>query len=159
MTELKPAQERVYFRGKKLNRRTIAALKHAEKIDGIKKLYVLSQGSYNGGKVAASGSTHDGGGAVDVSDSNLTEDERKAVVHALKDSGFAVWFRPTVAGLWGSHIHAILKNDPELSSGAAWQVESFNDGRDGLRGNRIDDTYRPNPAVRFSYNQNKPVPE
>lgn len=149
----------MYFRSKRLNRRTVAALKYAEKIDGINKTYVISQGSYSGGAVAASGSTHNGGGAVDISDSNLTTDERKAVVRALKDSGFAAWFRADVPGLWGSHIHAILKNDPELSSGAKYQVTAFNNGKDGLTGNRDDNTYHPDPAVRFSYNQNKAVPE
>lgn len=158
MTVLKDPQERVYWRGKKLNRRTIAAIKWAEKNDGVAKTYVISQGSYNGGRVAASGSTHDGGGAVDISDSNLTKEERIKVVRALKNAGFAVWFRPDVEGLWGSHIHAILKNDPELSSGAKSQVVSFMAGRDGLRGNRVDDTYRPDPPVRFSYSQQKPVP-
>lgn len=160
MTELKPPQEKVYWRGKRLNRRTVAALKWAEKkADLGKKTLVISQGSYTGGAVAASGSTHNGGGAVDISDSNLTTDERIRVVRALKDAGFAAWFRADVPDLWGSHIHAILKNDPELSSGAKYQVTAFMNGRDGLRGNRADDTYRPDPAVRFSYSQQKPVPE
>jgi hypothetical protein len=158
-TTLKDPQERVYFRSKKLNRRTIAALKYAEKIDGIKQLYVIAQGSYNRGGVSQSAGTHDGGGAVDISDSNLTDEDRKKVVRALKDSGFAAWFRPEIPGYWGSHIHAILKNDPEISSGAAQQVASFNRGRSGLRGDAPDPTYRPDPPVRFSYNQNKPVPE
>lgn len=159
MTELKPPQERVWFRGKKLNRRTVAALKWAEKNDDLAKLYVISQGSYTGGAVAASGSTHNGGGAIDISDSNLTSAERIKVVKALKNAGFAVWFRQEVDGLWGSHIHAILKNDPELSSGAAYQVRAFMAGKDGLTGNRDDNTYRPDPPVRFSYTQQKPVPE
>lgn len=146
---------RTYWRGYLLNRRTIAMLKWVEKRTGLR--LELAQGSYNAGGVSASGGTHDRGGAVDLRTRQYTDQERRLVLRALKDAGFAAWYRPEVPGLWGPHIHAIAIKDKELSGQAAAQVLSYDAGRDGLRGNREDNTYRPNPRVKWSYLLGKPV--
>jgi hypothetical protein len=152
---LRPPYQRIRYKGVTLNRRTVSALEWAAKRAGVDLL--LAQGSYTGGAVAASGTTHNGGGAVDVRVVNLTTAERVQVVRAMKDAGFAVWHRAAVPGLWGEHIHGILIADSEMSSGAMAQVMSYDAGRDGLRGNRADNTYRPSPRVRWSHLQGRPV--
>lgn len=152
---LLPAYGRVPFRGFNFNRRTVAMLRWAEKRSGV--AISIAQGSYNAGGVSASGGTHDGGGAVDIRCRHLTSTQRKRLVVALKDAGFAAWHRPAVTGVWGEHIHAIAIGDRDLSRQAASQVISYDAGRDGLRGNRVDSSYRPAPRVRFSYLLGKPV--
>jgi hypothetical protein len=119
--------------------------------------FTLAQGSYNAGGVSASAGTHDGGGVVDVRVSDLTVNEREIVLRALKNAGFAAWYRKPVVNLWGPHIHAVLRGDKELAGGAAAQVLSFDANRDGLKGQAWDATYRPSPRVQFNYRLGKPV--
>src|SRR5690606_13358071 len=88
--------------GKTVNARTAAMIKAAEKRSG--KNLVLTQGSYNPGGVGQSGGTHDGGGAVDISVTNLSN--RNAAVKALREVGFAAWYRSPSQGNWAAHIHA-----------------------------------------------------
>lgn len=152
---LLPAYGRVYWRGFRFNRRTVAMLKWAEKRSGV--AISLAQGSYNAGGVAASGGTHDGGGSADVRCRHLTSAQHKRLLTALKDAGFAAWHRPAVPGVWGEHCHLIAIGDKDLSRQAAAQVVSYDAGRDGLRGNRVDPSYRPAPRVRWSYALGKPV--
>lgn len=162
---LLPAYGRIFYKSQRFNRRTVAALKLAQKRLGLP--LSIAQGSYNT-SVEASGSTHSGGGAVDLDDATtvnghwrlLTDAERIRLVHILKDLGFAAWFR---RANWdgkgsGSHIHALLIGDREMSGGARSQVLSYDAGRNGLTNNAFDDTYRAAPRVRFSYLQGKPVP-
>lgn len=145
---------RVGWRGVTLNRRTVDALRWVEK----RSFPLLpAQGSYNSG-VGASAGTHDGGGAIDLRVRQYTRDQRIAVVRALKDAGFAAWHREEVAGLWGPHIHALLIGDREMAAGARAQVLAYDAGRDGLRGNQPDPTYRPKPRKRWSYPLGRPVP-
>lgn len=151
---LLPAYGRVIYKGVKVNRRTKAALEWVRKRTGIN--FSLAQGSYNVG-VAASAGTHDGGGVVDVRVTDLTAGEIDIVLRALKDAGFAAWYRPAVSGLWGPHIHAVLRGDKEMAPGAAAQVVSYDAKRSGLKGNAWDATYRPSPRVQFSYRLGKPV--
>lgn len=120
------------------DKRTAAMLAEAERLFGRPLYY--AQGSYRHGMTAASGSTHDGGGAVDVRTVPLGAD-RKAkmrLVKILRRVGFAAWFREATPGVWGEHIHAIAIGCPDLSSGARWQVEEYRAGRDGLNGRRPD---------------------
>lgn len=150
---------RVTWRGVTLNARTRDALRWAERRwqrnnPGLSITPV--QGSYNKGGVSASGGTHDGGGAVDIRTRNLTTAQRIDLVKALKDAGFGAWYRAPSSS-WGPHVHAIAIEDKEMSPSAAAQVRAFDAGRDGLTGNRPDDTYRPKPKVRFSYAQGKPT--
>jgi hypothetical protein len=128
---------------------------------------LLAQGSYTGGAVAASGSTHNGGGAVDARvhtldahghERNLTDKERIRLVTTMKDAGFAVWHREDAPGVWGEHVHGIAFGDKEASGGARSQLLSFDAGRDGLTGNRVDSTYRPKPRVSWNYLLNRPTP-
>ena len=88
---------------------------------------LLIQGSYEPGLDASFG-THDGGGAVDVwmVDPNnwnerLSDVEIEQIVLAMRQSGFAAWFRPANMLYEGMrpHIHAIAIGDADLSP-AAW---------------------------------------
>jgi GH25 family lysozyme M1 (1,4-beta-N-acetylmuramidase) len=123
---------------------TRAALEEAERRLGYRLTVV--QGSYNNGRVKASGPTHDGGGVVD-----LLAWDWKHKVRVLREIGFAAWYRPTRPGLWGAHIHAVLIGHPRLDPSAAAQVVAYRAGRDGLKGGRVDDFPRPNPIPVFSY--------
>ncbi|WP_374457704.1 hypothetical protein [Nocardioides sp.] len=117
--------------GKKVDALTDGALKRAEKILGYSLTIV--QGSYNPGKVRASGGTHDKGGTVD-----LMPWDRENKVRALRAVGFAAWFRPAIPGLWSAHIHAVLIGHPDLAPTAAAQTTAYLNHRDGLKGNGPD---------------------
>lgn len=145
---------RVGWRGVTLNRRTIDALRWVEKRAGVP--LSPAQGSYNTG-VGASAGTHDGGGAIDLRVGAYTPAQRIRVVRALKDAGFAAWFREATPGVWGAHIHALLIGDKDMAAGARSQVLSYDAGRDGLKGNRVDSTYRPKPRKKWSYTLGRPV--
>lgn len=117
--------------GKKVDALTDGALKRAEAILGYSLTVV--QGSYNPGKVKASGGTHDEGGVVD-----LMPWDRENKVRALRAVGFAAWYRPAIPGLWAAHIHAVLIAHPKLASTAAAQVSLYLTHRDGLKGGGPD---------------------
>lgn len=131
--------QRVTRDGKTINKRTDDMLNRAEQRLGF-KLYVV-QGSYNAGGVAASGGTHDGGGAVDLSPTAKPHE----VVRQLRHVGFAAWYRTPAQGPWSAHIHAIAIGDADLSSGARSQVQAYYGGRNGLANNAPDDGPRLNP--------------
>ena len=115
------------FRGVFLDSMTIAGILRAEKM--LHQVFHLVQGSWST-SVAASGSTHAGGGAFDAS-SPWTP----AAVAALRVEGpFAAWQRNPSQGPWEDHIHAVLMGDPLLSSAAYSQVQQFMAGGNGLGG-------------------------
>lgn len=116
---------------KKVDRLTDGALKRAEKILG--RTIPIVQGSYNAGGVAASATTHDGGGVIDTKAWDHDE-----VVSALRAVGFAAWFRPTIPGLWSAHVHAVLIGHGKLAPSAARQVDAYLGRRDGLVSNLPD---------------------
>jgi hypothetical protein len=154
---------RVTYDGKTVNARTRDALKYAQKLwrqrGGHKKTIRLAQGSYTSA-VAASGSTHDGGGVVDCRTAGvgLDAEETKQLHRALRDAGFASWIRDSRDGM-DPHIHAIACNDREMSRSAEQQQRDFDAGKNGLRNGAKDrNSYRPDPPLRFSYKQGKPVP-
>lgn len=129
--------DHVTFRGKTMDRKTAAALAIAEQRLGYELTVV--QGCYNVGGVGASAGTHDLGGVIDLSPFDW---QRK--VRVLRGLGFAAWHRPTLPGVWGEHIHAVMIGHQDLAPAAARQVVSFKAGRDGLAGNGIDpDKYHP----------------
>jgi len=100
---------------------------------------VLSQGSYTNSNPSSAG-THDGGGVVDVSVTNLTTTQRWQTVKALRTVGFAAWLRNPSQGDWPYHIHAAAVSDPDLSEPARNQVYDYYFGKNGLANHAADDT-------------------
>ena len=157
-TATENAYTRVSWRGVTINARTRDALKHAEKLWRQRypnQSIVITQGSYST-SVEASGSTHAGGGVVDIRTRNLSRDCRVALVVALKNSGAFAWYRDEDDG-FSPHIHCGFFADKEMSASAVRQGVSYDAGRNGLNNNAKDDTYRAKPKLRFSYAQGKPV--
>lgn len=113
--------------GETVNKRTADMIKAAEKKAGLD--FSLTQGSYNPGGVGASGGTHDGGGAVDISIQNISN--RTAAVKALRQVGFAAWERTPAQG-FDPHIHAVAVSDTDMSPQAQEQVGDYFKGRNGL---------------------------
>lgn len=128
-----------------LNQRTAAMLRHAERVYAqhpdsvyVPFEFLVMQGSYNAGGVAASFGTHDGGGAVDLSvrdpsTGGVMTAQIPLLLDALRVAGFAAWLRRPDELYKGSaiHIHAIAVGDAELSDAARRQI----DGPEGyLRG-------------------------
>lgn len=134
---------------KVVDKYTAAALEEAERRLGY--TLTIVQGSYNAGGVSASSGTHDGGGTVD-----LTAHDHERKVRVLRSIGFAVWYRPAIKGLWNAHCHAVLIGNAKLAPAAARQVESYRRGRDGLKGDNVDPTWRPNPIPQFKYPEPPP---
>lgn len=126
--------------GKTVNTRTADMIKAAEKKAGVN--FTITQGSYNPGGVGASAGTHDGGGSVDISVSNISN--KTAAVKALREVGFAAWARTTAQGFDAPHIHAVAVNDTDLAPGAAKQVGDYFVGKNGLASGAKDD----GPAVK-----------
>lgn len=156
------AYTRVMFDGKVINARTRDALKYAQalwrKRMGHKKSIRLAKGSYQRAS-ATSGTTHNGGGAVDVRTKGVGLSDREIIVlnRSLRDAGFASWIRDGRDG-FDPHIHALACSDAQLSASAKRQVVSFDQGRNALTNNLKDrNPYRPKPKLRFSYVQGKPV--
>lgn len=146
----------VKFRGFKFDARTVQMIKWAEKKAGF--TFRIVQGSYNTGGVSASAGTHDGGGAVDFGTRELSDAKRRVMLNALKDAGFAAWYREARPGVWGEHVHVIAIGCADLGRIAKQQVEAYINGKDGLSGNGPDKSYRPKPLVKFNMVLNKPVP-
>lgn len=145
------AYDLVWFRSKKMDRMTRAALVAAERKLGYQLTVV--QGSYNAGGVAASAGTHDGGGVVD-----LTAHDWQRKVDVLRSIGWAAWYRPERPGVWSPHIHAVLVGHGRLSEGAQDQVEEYLSGYDGLAGSGRDPHTRRWVNVRFVFPPKKPTP-
>lgn len=146
----------VKFRGYKLDPRTVDMILWAEHKAGFG--FRITQGSYNKGGVAASAGTHDGGGCVDFSIREVNPMRRVAMVRALKDAGFAAWYRPDRPGVWPPHIHAVAIGCKDLAPIAKRQVTAYDAKRDGLVSNNKDSSYRPNPPVIFNEKKGQPVP-
>ena len=126
------------FSGKTVNQRTKAMLQEAQDLLGFN--IVITQGSYNAGGVSQSAGTHDGGGAIDISVSNLTTTQRWKTVKALRTVGFAAWLRTPSQGNWPYHIHAIAIGDTDLSISARNQVADYFVGKNGLASHAADNT-------------------
>lgn len=147
------AFDKVTFRGRLMDKKTQAFLEAMEAELGYELTVV--QGCYNPGGVAASGGTHDGGGVVDLASWDY---ERK--VKAARKLGAFAWFRPTLPGVWGEHIHLGIRDHGRLSTAARSQQIDFDatPPRDGLASHRPDPTWHPAPAVTFHYPpKEKPV--
>lgn len=132
---------RVWFRGATVNRYTAELMLRAEahsKAMGGPNVLSLYQGSYST-SVAASGGTHDGGGAIDVRLTGMTSAEVRKAVKALRVAGFAAWYRGPPSFV--PHIHAIAIGDGDASPAAKAQVGDYRRGRDGLAYSRPDPDY------------------
>ena len=103
--------------------------------------------------MAASGSTHAGGGVVDIAPTN---GDWEGAVTALRKIGFAAWIRNVpghgYAGS-GEHIHAVLMGDEQMSDQAAIQVQSYLNNDNGLEGSTPDDGPRQFVNNRFSWDE------
>jgi hypothetical protein len=136
--------DRTTFRGKSFNYYTIRMIQAAEKLFG--RAFNISQGSYST-SVAASGSTHAGGGALDISVRTLPTLLRQTAVLALRQAGFAAWLRSPSQGPWPWHIHAIAAGDPTASPSAKRQVQSYYQGGDGLGGKDNGPNVKKDPGL------------
>lgn len=138
--------ERRIFHGKLLDNATISALEAVE--DRLGYELTIVQGI--GGAVASAG-THLEGRAVDLA---AWDHARK--VRALRDVGFAAWFRPTLPGVWGEHVHGVLvfdgrDNSRGLADSGFRQIGSYDRGRNGLANDGDDpNNYRPDPPAGWS---------
>lgn len=124
---------RVTYGGKTVNQRTKTLLDRARGAMGLSGQFRLTQGSYNKG-VSASAGTHDGGGVVDIDHSGLNVN---ATLRALRQAGFAAWYRTSAEG-FSPHIHACAIGDAQMASGARSQVNAYFRGLNGLANNRAD---------------------
>lgn len=133
----------VTWRGQRFDERTAQMLQAVA--DNVPFFVQPSQGSYNGGGVAASAGTHDGGGAVDVIVSNLSTAQRQQLVREMRRVGFAAWLRTPAQSNWPYHVHGIAvqpggKHDRGvLSYGAHRQVIDYYENRNGLASGARDD--------------------
>lgn len=107
-------------------------------------IITIAQGSWSGG-VAASGSTHKGGGAVDISLRDVPDHlEEMLIVELRRRCGGPAWIRTPAQG-FPKHLHMIVRDEDGLSSGARWQVKEYDAGRDGLSGKGSHKDYHPRP--------------
>lgn len=135
------------YGGKTVDNLTAAALDAAARDFG--KPLSIAQGSHSH-EVAASGSTHDGGGVIDIV---VGPDEWDAAVESLRKIGFAAWHRTSDQGPWPEHIHAVLIGNEQLSPSAQQQVQSYLNNDNGLTGNALDDGPRQYVNNRFVWGQ------
>jgi hypothetical protein len=134
---------RVTVNGEVVNRRTALMLDTAAELySGPGDLRRVTQGSYTDALEASFGS-HAGGGVVDISIRNPANPseylfgEVGAMVLALRQAGFAAWYRAPGELYEGSapHIHAVAIGDQELSPAAQEQLtgpHGYFRGMDGL---------------------------
>lgn len=105
-----------------------------------------------GGGADASAGYHDFGGTFDLRVWDRTDVEVARMVRVLRNNGCAAWLRNIQhGGFKDPHIHFVMAGEPNLSSGARWQVSEYAAGRAGLGGSstpisaRAKD-YHPRPA-------------
>ncbi|MBI3178018.1 MAG: hypothetical protein HYZ27_00055 [Deltaproteobacteria bacterium] len=120
--------------GHTLNRRTVLMLRASERLLDADQHFRIAKGSYLG-EIGRGAHPHLGGGAVDVVTSSDAPALIANAVAALRQVGFAAWFRSREAQ---PHIHAVAVGDRELSPSAAWQVKSYFEGRDGRSRSEAD---------------------
>ena len=147
------------WRGRTFDNRTISAIKWAERnyievAPKMRRPWVVTQGSYNPGGVTASAGTHDGGGVLDLSIAGMSRKQIRAAVKWMRKAGFAAWFRDWPGN---QHIHAVLLGHRNASPGARQQMAAYLNGRDGLAGNLVDNSWRPKRYRRWSHRRNMPV--
>lgn len=118
----------------------------------------LAQGSWHHG--SQSGSTHDGGGAADIRTNGFVPaGKREALVVALRARNACAWFRDEAHGGFSPHIHLIVRDEPDLSRGAQYQVEAYDHGLDGLASAGPDYHGRPAQYPIEHYQEDDVTPE
>jgi hypothetical protein len=125
----------ITFEGHHTTQRTVDMLREARRLTGLP--LVITQGGYNAGAVPDSAGTHDRD-ALDVRAKDLAQVQVVRAVTALRQVGFAAWYRTVAQGFKVAHIHAIPIGG-DISAGAADQVTAYKNGRNGLKGNGKDD--------------------
>lgn len=127
----------ISWRGYQFDQSSINKMELAEKYIGV--TLAFAQGSYSSG-VAASGGTHDGGGAADVECLGDSTALKVKKVHYIRACFGIAWHRPynwDGAG-GGEHIHCIEIGNPNLSPAAQSQVTQWNQGDNGLANHGAD---------------------
>lgn len=150
--ELAP-YDRVTFRGRRMNARDAAMHLEAEERAGF-RVYI-TQGGFNPGGVGASGGTHDEGGALDTSTAGMSRKRKAKWLRACKDTGWCIWLRAFIQNLWPEHFHGVARGCKNLAPLAAAQVGAFDRKEDGLVGDGMDYSYRPDPVVEFNWRKFK----
>jgi hypothetical protein len=126
-----------------VNTRTLKMLQAVQKtLQGRLKVRLL-RGSYCEGPERGA-HPHRGGGVVDVSVRDMGSADVARLVLALREAGFAAWFRNREGR---PHVHAVAIGDREMSAAASWQVRSYFRGRDG-RSKQGPDSHK-DLCVRF----------
>lgn len=159
------ANTRVLFDGEPVTARVRDCLLFAQalyrKRSGNKRFRIrLAQGSFSGGAVEASGTTHDGDAVVDARTTGIgmTAPEIRMLSRALKDSGAQPFVRDQRDGM-PPHLHILFAWDNQMSAAAKRQVVDYDNGLNGLTNRKRDrNTYRTKPRLRFSYALGEPVP-
>lgn len=151
MTTYPPAGQRITRNGKTLTARMWSLLEDAYDAAGAPhdEYLHVSQGSFRADDPnPSSGTTHNYGGAADLRTWNLPSKVQanlcQALVVELRKRGGCAWYRDQAHGGFDPHIHVIVRDEPNLSSSAAWQVSEYDAGRDGLTNASPD--YHPRPT-------------
>ncbi len=168
------ATDKVRWRGVWLDRRSASSLNAAEKLvrKRLNKPLLTFSPSQGGWSFApASAGVHGRAAAIDLRVGAWDEKTRYAVTRALRDCGWAAWYRTSADG-FAPHIHGICVPPPGRgpggyttdvrllpAPGGLAQIVSYDAGRNGLSSNARDrQDYRPKPRVRWSWLQRKAVP-
>lgn len=141
------AYDVIEFRGKRLDRLTVAAIEDAERKLG-RQLSTITQGSYAGGFGPSAG-THDGGGVFD--NMPATVEAARAEELALRSVGFMAYVRHPIPGLWPLHVHAGLIGNRKASPALRAQFAEYLAGGDALKGNAPDTGPRQFTGVRYRW--------
>lgn len=123
--------------GKRVSIRTRNMLLAAQRLLG-RTLRVVQGGYCRPNCAALSAGTHDWGGAVDISVSGMSSTTYWKTVKALRQVGFAAWYRPRAR--WEPHIHAVAIGDTDVAHIARDQIADYWAGRNGLSGHAADNT-------------------
>lgn len=128
------APERIHVGGNKyIDKQMYAVLKTVSTMVGFDVIAMIVQGSWNN-TVEASGNTHKGAGAVDVSGS---ETQLKAIVSAFRRvaAGYGTGWVRYPNGKWKLHAHLILVVDG-CDPSIIQQFKAYQRGENGLGGGK-----------------------
>ncbi len=147
--------DRITVKGEELTRRVWSLIDDAFKEAGIDPaLRDVVQGSWSDG--AQSAGTHSGGGAFDLRIKTIPQTKWEPLTLALRRRNCCAWVRSPAHGwtLSGTHLHAIVRDEAELSPGARQQVADYDAGLNGLANNGPDYHARP---VQHHYTMPSPA--